>query len=65
MFELNSITFKDSETEKFVEVHIPDGHVEADEGFTKEDYAECSLYTGLLLSGGLKELELYHKLKSK
>lgn len=65
MLELNSITFKDSETEKFVKVHIPDGLVEADDGFSKEDYAECSLYTGLLLSGGLKELELYHKLKSK
>lgn len=63
MFELNSITFKDTETGKIVEVHVPDGHVEADETLTKEEFSNCSLYAGLLLARGLKGLEMYLKNK--
>lgn len=55
MYTLNSITFKDDRTNKIIEVH-PDGKVTANEPLTQDDYTTCSLYTGLLLGGGMPAL---------
>ena len=61
MFKLNSVTFKDDETEKIIEVHLPDGHVTSNLPFTPDEYTTCSFHAGLLLAGGISELEKFVK----
>lgn len=59
MLKLNSVTFKDDETGKIIEVHIFDGHVTSNQTFTADEYANCSFHAGLLLAGGIRELEKF------
>ena len=55
MLKLNSITFKDDETGKIIEVHV-DGQVTSDCNVTYEEYFNTSLYSGIILGGGLSAL---------
>ncbi len=55
MFRLNSITFKDEETGKIIEVNI-DGKVTSTQKITPDEYVCASLYTGLILGGGFSAL---------
>lgn len=55
------VTFKDDETGKIIEVHLPDGHVTSNQPFTTDEYTICSFHTGLLVAGGISELEKFIK----
>lgn len=64
MLIVNSVTFKDDETGKILEVHLLDGKVTSDQSFTPDEYATCSFHAGLLLAGGIskiKEFTAYKK----
>lgn len=60
MLKINSITFKDDETGKIIEVFL-DGTVKSTEQFTPDEYAVCSFHTGLLLSGGIDKVKEFMK----
>lgn len=55
MLKLNSITFKDDETGKIIEVNI-NGSVTADGKITTDEYVFTSFYTGIIFGGGFMAL---------
>lgn len=61
MLKINSVTFKDDETGKVVEVHIPDRCVTSTETFSPDEYALCSFHAGLLLAGGIDKVKEFIK----
>lgn len=61
MLKLNSVTFKDDETEKIIEVHLSDGNVTSNQPFTADEYTTCSFHAGLLLAGGISEIKKLSK----
>ncbi|MCI8548632.1 MAG: hypothetical protein HFJ38_07105 [Bacilli bacterium] len=63
MIILNSVTFKDDETGKIFEVHIPDGNVTSDQSFTPDEYTTCSFHAGLLLAGGFSKIKEFANIK--
>ena len=65
MFELSSIMFKDNETGKTIEVHIPDGILNPDEDLSEEEIIDCSICAAILLSGGIRELKVYQDIRAK
>jgi len=61
MLKLNSITFKDDETGKIIEVHLSNGFVTSNQPFTPDEYVNCSFHAGLLLAGGVSKIEEFVK----
>ncbi len=55
MLKLNSITFKDDETGKIIEVNI-NGSVTSDQDFTSEEYFYASIFAGIVMGGGIPVL---------
>ena len=60
MLHIEKIVFTDDESGKEVSVHL-DGKVEAVPGMTPDEYFIASFHTGLLVSGGLSEVEKFTK----
>lgn len=56
MLKLNSITFKDDETGKIIEVNVNDGSVIADHDYTSNEYFYASLFAGIVMGGGYPAL---------
>ncbi len=56
MLKLNSITFKDDETGKIIEVNV-DGSVTADHDYTSNEYFYASIYAGIIMGGGCPALK--------
>lgn len=59
MLKLNSIKFKDDETEEIVEVNLPDKNIVTDKKFTADEYVTLNIYIEFLLSGGFHELKKF------
>lgn len=59
MLKLDSIKFKDDETEEIVEVNLPDKNIVTDKKFTADEYVTLNLYIEFLLSGGFHELKKF------
>ena len=59
MLKLDSIKFKDDETEEIVEVNLPDKNIVTDKKFTADEYGTLNLYIEFLLSGGFHELKKF------
>lgn len=58
MLKLHSVTFKDDETDKIIDVQIPDcSAVNSNKPFTPDEYVVCCFYAGLLYSGGIDKLK--------
>ena len=55
MLKLNSITFKDDETGKIIEVNV-DGSVTADHDYTSDEYFYASIFAGMVMGGGYPAL---------
>lgn len=60
MLELNSVTFKDNETGKVIEVFL-DGTVKAKEKMTSDEYVLCSFHASLLIAGGIDKVKEFMK----
>ena len=56
MLKLNSITFKDDETGKIIEVN-PFGQIVSDHPITADEACTSGFYAGMILAGGFKALE--------
>ena len=59
MLKLNSITFKDEETGKIIEIGAFDGNVTSNKPFSIDEYTICKFHTGFLISGGISELKKF------
>lgn len=59
MLKLDSIKFKDDETEEIVEVNLPDKNIVTDKKFTADEYVTLNIYIEFLLSGGFHELKKF------
>ena len=55
MLKLNSITFKDDETGKIIEVNV-DGSVTADHDYTSGEYFYANIFAGMVMGGGYPAL---------
>ena len=61
MLKLNSVTFKDEETGKVIEIFLKDNHFVANTPITAEDYFVCCFHKGLLLNGGIESAKSFVK----
>lgn len=53
MLTLNSVTFKDDETGKIVEVNFNENRVTSNRPFSADEYCFCNFHANLLLSSGI------------
>lgn len=63
MLKLTSISFKDDDTNKIIEVHLTDdltiSSVTANQPFSADEFAVCGFNSGLLVAGGVKEVRKF------
>lgn len=69
MLRLNSITFRDDETDKIIEVHLTNRQiatsVTSNQPFSADEFAICVLNAGMLVSGGTKEVRRFAEKKKE
>ena len=54
MLKLNSVTFKDEETGKTIEIDFKDNHFTSNIPISADEHLFCLFHAGLLLDGGIE-----------
>ena len=61
MLKLSSVTFKDEENGKNIEIDFKDNHFTSNAPISVDEYLFCLFHAGLILTGGIESTKNFIK----